>query len=527
MMNRSRMKRYGIVFFLFLCSLLTKPLFAGEQPFPEATIPPYHWSNRVIIFLVDAGVLDLDITIQPFTRGQVANALKNAEKKKESRGKVYQELYNRLIKEFSPEMIAISGKVEEEQWSWRAGFYSQGEVALSRSDRQSSDNETDAVLVSYAGARFYPGLYAHSSARVDSYLRGDSTYKGSVYRGYAGYAEQAYLTVRWKRISGWIGRNWLRWGPGRSGTLLLSDYSRPYTAAYLNFSFKPFHYSWIVGELDRRQEIISRYFSAHRLGIRLHRNLQIALSELLVYAGENRSWELRLMNPVSFWQTEQNSGVVDGNGIFSLAIYWKPTGKFSLGYQFLVDDYQIERKKPEDLEPAEIGGMATVAWVEPVGLENSRVVLEGAFVTQRTYNSTHGGERILHFNRPIGWFGNNDVIYWKSQFDYLLSGDKWLSLDASYQIKGEDYVSAPFDTTYLNYTVEQGYDEPFPTGTPIRTFTLGLESTWYPHDWIYGSTRIEWFRKRNMEHIAGMNDTGIRVSLKLVMDLSISGRQEY
>lgn len=36
-------------------------------------------------------------------------------------------------------------------------------------------------------------------------------------------------------------------------------------------------------------------------------------------------------------------------------------------------------------------------------------------------------------------------------------------------------MDAPFDTSFMNYTVEQGYDEPFPTGTVQKTYTLGLQ----------------------------------------------------
>ena len=97
--------------------------------------------------------------------------------------------------------------------------------------------------------------------------------------------------------------------------------------------------------------------------------------------------------------------------------------------------------------------------------------------------------------------------------------DLQCALKASYLRKGEGSISAPFDTTYLQNTVEEGYDEPFPTGTVQKETTLGIEVFFVPTYaiWIRMESGMTWIS--NVGHIAGETDEQGWFNLSVILEL--------
>ncbi len=519
-----------LILFLSPCSHIT---LAGEAV-PDETVPPYHWITKVAILLVDAGVIDLDLSSRPFTRGELAITVAKAANYKHSTSTYASCLLTKLEGELKSEIEELKSSYEsverEKQvvgkilnakgfdtpWLWRAGAYLSTDFTVKDED----GFDIEGIAVSKVGVRPLPAVYAYNGSRFDSYLSSDTSYEGKAWGGMAGYVEQAYLTLRYKRLSGWIGRNWLRFGPGRTGALLLSDNSRPFTGIHLALDMNPVIYRWGAFELDKRWDL-NRYMSVHRLEWKIGGNISIAVSEMMIYAGAARSWELKLLNPIAVWQFEQYAET-EGNGIFSADLSWRAVRNLTIGAEFMVDDIQIEKETSKDLEPNEIGGLITAVWSDPVGIPGSRWTFEAAAITQRTYNSLHTGEKGLHYLRPIGWRGGNDVIDWYLRWDHVPESRVIAGWDIEYECKGENRISAPFDTTYRSHTVEEGYSEPFPTGTVRRTLRIGIDGMYQPRPQTLIELRASrWFAK-NAAHIDGLKDDGWLVRLRLVLNVDAS-----
>ena len=98
---------------------------------------------------------------------------------------------------------------------------------------------------------------------------------------------------------------------------------------------------------------------------------------------------------------------------------------------------------------------------------------------------------------------------------------------ASYLRKGEGSITAPFDTTYLEYTVEEGFSESFPTGTVQKETTVGIELFFIPTyaAWIRMESGMTWIS--NAGHVAGEKDEQGWFNLTLVLELDdlIDNRQ--
>ncbi len=79
-----------------------------------------------------------------------------------------------------------------------------------------------------------------------------------------------------------LGRDRLAWGPGRTGSLLLSKTSRPFTQVRMSRTFFDglFHAVIVNGVLNQNEE---RYVAFHRLDFRLHRNLRLGFAEGVRY----------------------------------------------------------------------------------------------------------------------------------------------------------------------------------------------------------------------------------------------------
>jgi hypothetical protein len=99
--------------------------------------------------------------------------------------------------------------------------------------------------------------------------------------------------------------------------------------------------------------------------------------------------------------------------------------------------------------------------------------------------------------------------------------DPRLHLNAFWEYcrSGEGGVTAVFDTSYLSYTVEEGYSEPFPTGTVERTNTIGLEISALPHPFIQveGWIGHDWIK--NYGHVPDLEEEGFRGRITLNLHL--------
>jgi hypothetical protein len=312
-----------------------------------------------------------------------------------------------------------------------------------------------------------------SSFTFDERLANDPNYSGKVWSGFAGRIDRAYMQFDLPYLKLTFGRDKAVWGPGRRGNLLLSDNSRSMDMLRLSGSWGPFRYTALTAVLDHytarivypHAEMVmrvNRYLCAHRIEIKPFKQLSIGLSESVLYGGVGRQLEFYYMNPLTWYHGEQLNNQNEDNTFLSFDFTLRPKNGISLYGEFLVDDFQIEKKSKGDDEPNELGFIAGLYLTDPIRGSNIDISAEYTRVNNWTYNQGKYWNRYVNDGKIIGHFlGPDRSSLYFSVRKWMLWGC-WALVSFERQEIGEGNV---FDDWTEPWLFSAGtYEESFPTG---------------------------------------------------------------
>ena len=361
------------------------------------------------------------------------------------------------------------------------------------------------------------GLSIVNIMTIDPHVTDNPDYIGKKWRGLSGYTEQAYLRWNTKYVRLLAGRSYIINGPGRKGALLFSDACRPLDNFRLDFLLGKFSFQSVVTKLDPLDSS-RRYLSSHRLGIYFSR-FQFAITELVLYGGISQELEFAYMNPFLFFHAEQMNGPgFSGNTLGTIDFRYLGKG-WSFYGEFLIDDIQLDKKEPGDLEPNELGCILGADFADPFGIEGVYFGCEYAAITNRTYKTPNKYEFYIHRNEPIGYPLGSDLDRWNCCLRKYLNS--WqIALEFDYIRRGEGEMDIPWDQPWFDYTVEEGYSEPFPTGLVEYIRDIGFEIRWMPtyHKYFYFSANYQSIR--NYDH-KDKNHTNFILAIGFYLDFKL------
>ncbi|MDZ7630082.1 MAG: hypothetical protein U5K74_01685 [Gemmatimonadaceae bacterium] len=254
-------------------------------------------------------------------------------------------------------------------------------------------------------------VLADRRMRVDPEFLGrrDRVLSARTEDGYLGFASR-FATVE----AGRVGRSWAL--PGQLG-LMVSNGAYSYDHLYVRLGTDRLHLSSVVARLDNERlnfatdTTAQRYFSAHRLGATLGQ-LEIGISESVIYGGVARGFQPSLANPVAPIFLTQYSDGDSINVAFGADALWRSRSGLIFGAQVFVDDFQIDRC---DLcgEPP---GLALALSTEgvPLPLGGARAFASYTRVNSLTYRAPDRFER--YTSRAVGLGQRN------SDFDEVKAG---------------------------------------------------------------------------------------------------------
>lgn len=480
------------------------------------TLPSYHWAYQYIRDLrLQGGFEDLYMNNQPYTRGEVAKSLvlfrnrvvsgefdlSNAEVKR----------FKKLIQEFEPEIREIKNDTMVIN-NINLGVRLQSDLDQS----VKHDIKYRGIYRTKINVLLGKNITAYNGINFDQYLVDNPNYIGKKWRGAVGFTEQAYIQGEFGQFQMKFGRDFLKWGPGRNGTLLLSDHCRPMDQFLGKVQLGPFQYSFMTSLLDEirldsepvdsiRGDKANRYLTAHRLDARLFRGrFQCAITEVILYGGINRQMDWVYLNPFIFYHGAQLNKSGLGNTLGTLDVLFYPARTLEFYGSFLIDDIQIEKTGSGDLEPNEIGYIIGSRYGDAFELDGLTVSTEYIKVTNRTYKTSNPWETFIHRNVPLGHPLGNDFDFWEVDVSQWVGANLWLKFGYSITRHGEGTLFTPFDTPWMDYTVDEGYSEPFPTGVVERIKQLGVEIKFYPSIQWGIQAEAYWQWKENRDHIEGI-----------------------
>jgi len=352
------------------------------------------WVYQALFELSSQGnVPTLLLHTQPYTRGEVARAVETIRLRRDSLGVGERILLSRLEAEFAEELSG-GAKLESEHLLRLGGGPT---VHVDQFDKGLSKNRVGAdalgsLTVSQAAA-------VRLRVRIDSDGRFDSQFHGEYWKQkFTAWVEQAVLTAKWRRFHVAFGREYWRWGRSPHDVMLLSDHSPPFDglrASYRggNWSFS-FHVTMLDSMIVSPSDYLgpggpsgtaNRYLVAHRLDWRPRENLEIALSEVMLFGGVARPWALNYLNPFLPYYWEQMNNHTNDNPLWNFELSWRPRRGLELYGEWLVDDFQIDFHS----EPQQIGVLGGFAWTP--SLVESRLFFNGEY--QRINTTVYGQDR--------------------------------------------------------------------------------------------------------------------------------------
>jgi hypothetical protein len=328
-----------------------------------------------------------------------------------------------------------------------------------------------------------------------------------------------------------IGRDFLNWGSGKTGRLLFSDHAQPLDHVAVGFKYKGLQFTLLAAQLDQWRLADSlvraygtlkadRYLSAHRLTINFKNKLHLGLTEALLYGGPDANWELKYHNPVLYYHGELlNGGGSDGNGLLYLDWDWYPWRNWEFYGEFLIDDLQLEKTVPGDLEPNEVGTILGIRNSDLLGLKGSLVGLEYVRIANRTYNSPYEWEKFIYFNRPIGYCLGNNFDRWNVMASYWIMKGFQVKLTYDYIRQGEGSILDGWDTPWINYTLAEGYDEPFPYGIVEKSAIISLNLRYHCRFNAMIESQVSYGNIANVGHQSGENKNSWTLFFRLHCDI--------
>ncbi|MBI5867509.1 MAG: hypothetical protein HZB43_04345 [candidate division Zixibacteria bacterium] len=265
--------------------------------------------------------------------------------------------------------------------------------------------------------------------------------------------------------------------------------------------------------LDRmmtEQGLANRYLVAHRLDWRPRANLELAVSEVMVFGGVGRPWEWNYLNPLLPYYWEQLNNKVNDNPLWNLEFSWRPRTGIELYGEFMADDFQIDFHS----EPQQIGFSAGLAWS---GLASGRlfVNMEYERVNTFVYGQDYPHNRYMHFTdflsgRPVG-IGSN----LGTDADLLTFRPRWhqsalLDLIGVIEVvrNGEDRIEHPQQTP-------EPKGVKFPSGVVQRRFTAGVGAHVQKGGNLVLDFSTGYQRITNAGNLEGQNQSGPFVQAKL------------
>ena len=499
---------------LFVVSVISsQPLIAGLNE----TLPTYHWAYQYMEELRLRGFfIELNFARRPFTRGKIAESLVDHLIAGWATDDIPKAVWllDELYEEFAEEMNLVRKAESSDIFS--IGLLTQANVG--NDGEETDDSESFRIN---GGFQVGKGFGIYNTMNFDSDLSEDPTFKGREWRGMSAFTEQGYMQYESNRFGVLFGRDFKRWGIGKRGTLLISDYSRPMDQLSAELRIGSVELSFIAAELDSVKGM-RRFLSAHRVDVSIGNSLNIGISELLIYGGVNSSPVAAFTNPALVFHGENLNNDLQSNTLGSIDVLWYPKRNWRLSGAILIDDIQLDNEKSEDLEPNEIGLILSVQKANPFGFDGIDSWVEYVRITNRTYTTPNVEETLKHRNRPIGYFLGNDFDSWEFGASSWIKKGLKISLDLTLRRDGEGGIDIPFSTPWLEVDFKDGYSEPFPTGDvqEFTEFKFSAEKSFSSK--LRVSFDYEHIAIDNLDHVSGASESDNKFFLSVWYDIKYS-----
>ncbi len=528
---------------LFLTAFLIGSVAYAQDNF---SIPVDNWTYGVIQQLQNRGyLLDLSPGFKPYRRIDVAKALENlkAHAVMSEMPQADRWLARKLEEEFAPDLLMLDAKRSNPDTSFVGARFSEEVYAnLAKGDYQTfkyaSRTEFRPLLRSEFGFDIGSHLSLYTDATVNQTLKDDTLYTGFTKLGLDALHQQAYVRYSDPHFDFTFGRDYLSWGYGNNGTVLISTTPGALDLASLFVNTRVVKFNWFVAQLNQMPEftpdtnnygiygpaptvgkpdpLANRYLTGSRFEFNIGDKVYLGAYQAGVFGGPNAPIDLELINPLRLTYENEANGGKDVNAFLGadISVFWPKD--FNFYGDLTIDDWQVDHKTIGDLKPNLYSfnlGMNAANALSGLGISGTDVNLQYTMVRNRVYNEYNWAsfEKLMLRNYPIANpYGDN---FWNVdlRLSHWLTYEWKVGIEAMHLEHGSQNFSGPYTMPWLtdpNITVATGYNEPFPYGTVQSTNLFSGSVLYQPGPKVYGQATLSYSQNHNYQYQPGL-DKGV------------------
>jgi hypothetical protein len=322
---------------------------------------------------------------------------------------------------------------------------------------------------------------------------------------------RAGITARSGPLHAAFGYDRFRWGPGRRGTLLLSDAAGPITYLTLGGSFS----GWLTttalsGVLSRAED---RYLAAHRIEAAVTPRLSIGLAEAvryrsdgidLLYASGLLPYAVVERTHIRDASTDSVHNLERANIMVSMDVVGRLSDDLTVYGELLLDDIATENRDMPDRLGYQIGLRSSrrySTWVVHLLGEYARI--------RRFTYATEYGQNFVHRGRSLGHALGPDVeaVWMEVALDF--SRDWQARWSSEFVNQGEGYLGEAWTTPM------GGVDNAGLYGVVEERREVWGDLRWIPRDQLDVTLGVGFRRIENEHHLEGATRHGWLARLAL------------
>ncbi len=342
---------------------------------------------------------------------------------------------------------------------------------------------------------FSPILLNETSKTYDSEIRRTSLIKDQDNHSGIGF-ENSWATLQ-------IGRGRESWGSGNDIQLALSEKSSTYDYFLLGSDYGNIRVRFIYGFLENVKTNINRYITARGFEWTNKKSLVIGFSETVIYSGENRSFDIGYLNPISsHLEIELNNrlnvfGESNSNAVWQAHLDYLMMKNLRVSINYLLDEFVFD----PDIEIGKEHGRAysiRLAYT-PIFSNSHLITFFSSIVNVGTPTFRHGigTNNFVQSGRPLGWYRGSDGQEIFIGMNYFNNNNFYANITTGLLVSGEETIANRVFEPYSDYL-----KSPFPSGDVKELAYVETDFTlWWGKNYSMSSSFF-WSLDRNIIDIS-------------------------
>lgn len=498
------MKKYFLAF-LFLASSLS----ISQTLFEPVSSPVYEFLNRLAV----KGIINYSDELLPVSRKLIAEKLLEAGTRVSELTEFERNELDYYKQEFFPEIEIINSSTyektiifkEDEQAGFRPFLFRNENFSITadpilgfkRDIKNNYNHRWNGLRLSgyydKIGFNFYFRDNEEFSREVDP-VKNFTRDPGIVIQKHR-FESLEYSDVRGMISYSWnwgsvdLGKEYLQWGSGRGGQLILSNKAPSFP--FIRLIAKPvewLHFQYIHGWLrsglidsstirwssavegNQNYSQVDKFIVAHIISIYPFDNFSFSLGESIIYSDK---LEPAYFIPVIFFRltdhylSDRDSDTGDNAQIFMNAVYTNKQLRTKVYGTLFIDELSLTNTL-KGIKHSIISYTLGLNLIDPV-IQNSELVLEFTRVDPFTYLNANDAHLYTNHRYQLGhWIGSNAQQFYASYKQWILRG-------LSFRIWGDYIIKGQTENPAHQYRL------PYPSilyGPRLNFKSLGIEGTY-------------------------------------------------